>query len=83
MNVYNNFKVELDCRCISLKEKLILLFSGLSNDDCMHKMRLLTFMQIAEGKSEISYDVIQQELVLDLEQVEAFIIDGLSIYSLM
>jgi len=48
---------------------------GLSHEDCMQKMRLLTLMQIAEGKSEISFETIEQELLLDSDQVEAFIID--------
>lgn len=44
-------------------------------------MRLLTFMQIAEGKAEISFETIEQELQLDSDQVEAFIIDGQSFRS--
>jgi len=42
----------------------------------MQKMRVLTFVQIAEGKSELSFDTIETELQLDLDDVEAFIIDG-------
>lgn len=42
----------------------------------MQKMRLLTFIQIAEGKTEINYETIQQELQLEAEQVETFIIDS-------
>jgi len=40
-------------------------------------MRVLTFMQISDGKSEISFETIVQELQLESDQVEAFIIDGL------
>lgn len=50
---------------------------GLSHEECVHKMQLLTFMQLAEVKSEIAFDAIQQELVLEADQVEAFIIDVL------
>ena len=40
-------------------------------------MRLLTFMQMTEGKSEIDYNIIQHELRLDSEEeLEAFILDG-------
>lgn len=42
----------------------------------MHKMRILTFMQIAEGKTEIGFDLIEKELLLKPEEVEAFVIDG-------
>lgn len=48
---------------------------GLNHDDNTHKMRLLTFMQMAEGAQEISFDTIQQELQLPQDQIEAFIID--------
>jgi hypothetical protein len=33
-------------------------------------------MQLAEGNSEMSFDTIQQELLLEESEVEAFIIDG-------
>ena len=46
-------------------------------------MRLLTFMQIAQGKTEISFDAVEQELQLDASEVESFIIDGLSVYSVV
>lgn len=42
----------------------------------MKKMRLLTFMQIAETKKEISFETIMQELQLEEESVESFVIDG-------
>ena len=42
----------------------------------MQKMRVLTFVQIAEGKSELSFDTIEKELQLEPDDVEAFIIDG-------
>jgi translation initiation factor 3 subunit M len=57
----------------------VFVFSGLSHEDCLQKMRVLTFMQISDGKSEISYETIEQELQLESDQVEAFIIDGLYI----
>jgi hypothetical protein len=33
-------------------------------------------MQLAEGTSEMSFDTIEQELLLKESEVEAFIIDG-------
>lgn len=42
----------------------------------MAKMRLLTFMGMAVEFKEISFDTMQQELQLEEDQVEAFVIDG-------
>jgi len=50
--------------------------TGLSHEDNMQKMRVLTFVQIAEGKSELSFETIEKELQLEADDVEAFIIDG-------
>lgn len=54
------------------------VFAGLNHEQNMKKMRLLTFMQLAEGTTEMSFETIQQELQLNENQVEAFIIDGAS-----
>lgn len=43
-------------------------------------MRLLTFMQMSEGKQEIDFDTIQQEMKLEDDEVESFIIDGEHVY---
>ena len=52
--------------------------TGLNHEQNLHKMRLLTFMQMTEGKSEIDYNIIQHELRLDSEEeLEAFILDGM------
>lgn len=50
---------------------------GLNHEHNMKKMRLLTFMQLAENSSEMSFDKVQQELQLNEDQVEEFIIDVL------
>ncbi|XP_066998785.1 eukaryotic translation initiation factor 3 subunit M [Anabrus simplex] len=50
---------------------------GLNHEQNMKKMRLLTFMQLAEGNSEMTFDTIQQELQLSTDEVEGFIIDVL------
>ena len=52
------------------------VFAGLSHDQNMAKMRLLTFMGMAVEFKEISFDTLQQELQTDAEDVEAFVIDG-------
>lgn len=43
-------------------------------------MRLLTFMQLAEGNPEMSFQMIQDELQLKADEVEPFIIDGMFCY---
>ncbi|XP_076036467.1 eukaryotic translation initiation factor 3 subunit m [Oratosquilla oratoria] len=50
---------------------------GLDHEANVRKMRLLTFMQMAESNSEMSFDIIQQELKLSYEEVEGFIIEAL------
>ncbi|XP_075693873.1 eukaryotic translation initiation factor 3 subunit M isoform X2 [Rhinoderma darwinii] len=49
---------------------------GLSHEQNMEKMRLLTFMGMAVENKEISFDTIQQELQLGADDVEAFVIDA-------
>ena len=50
---------------------------GLSHDQNLRKMRMLTFMQLSENKKEIDYGIIQQELNLHESDIEDFIIDVL------
>lgn len=44
----------------------------------MQKMRLLTFMQMAEAQKEISFNIIEHEMGIPEDEVESFIIDGRS-----
>lgn len=48
---------------------------GLSHEQNLQKMRLLTFMQMAETRKEIPFSVIESELQLKPDEVEGFIID--------
>lgn len=43
----------------------------------MRKMRILTFMQLAENEAEIAFDVLQAQLQLEKDQVEEFLIQVL------
>lgn len=54
---------------------------GLNHEQNLRKMRLLSFMQLAETTPEISFEVIEQELQIKSEEVEAFIIEGKNIFS--
>lgn len=53
-------------------------FTGLSHEQNMAKMRLLTFMGMAVEFKEISFDTMEQELQIGADDVEAFVIDGTS-----
>lgn len=50
---------------------------GISHENSLQKMRLLTFMQIAEKVKEIKFESIEQELQLQPDEVEGFIVDVL------
>lgn len=50
---------------------------GLNHEQNLQKMRLLTFMQMAEGEKEISYDTIMAELKIERNEVEPFVFDVL------
>ncbi|XP_054153753.1 eukaryotic translation initiation factor 3 subunit M-like [Oppia nitens] len=50
---------------------------GLNHEQNLQKMRLLTFMQMAESRKEIPFDAIQHDLQLNPDQVESFVIDVL------
>lgn len=49
---------------------------GLNHEQSVKKMRLLTFMQMAENNSEMTFQTIQNELQIGENEVEPFIIDG-------
>ncbi|ELT92903.1 hypothetical protein CAPTEDRAFT_21963 [Capitella teleta] len=49
--------------------------TGLSHEQNMMKMRMLTFMQMCESRTEIDFAMLQQELQLNADEIEAFIIE--------
>jgi len=48
---------------------------GLRHEDNMRKMKLLTFMQLAENRGEVSFSEIQAAVQIKEEQVEEFLIE--------
>lgn len=50
---------------------------GLNHDSNLKKMRLLTFMQMAERQKEITFDTIKSDLQINEESVESFVIEVL------
>ncbi|KAG9352103.1 hypothetical protein JZ751_020516 [Albula glossodonta] len=49
---------------------------GLSHEQNMAKMRLLTFLGMAAEMKEISFDTLMEELQIGVDDVEAFVIDA-------
>lgn len=49
---------------------------GLNHDLNMKKMRLLSFMQLAESNPEMTFEQLQKELQINADEVEPFIIEG-------
>lgn len=52
----------------------------LDHTSCQHKMRLLTMMSLSNETNELSFDVLQKQLELKPEEIEAFIVDGGCLY---
>ena len=52
----------------------------LDHASCQHKMRLLTMMSLSNKTNELSFEVLQQQLELKLDEIEAFIVDGRCLY---
>ncbi|XP_053671547.1 eukaryotic translation initiation factor 3 subunit M [Anopheles nili] len=50
---------------------------GLIHEQNIKKMRLLSFMQLAESNSEMTFEQLQEELQIKEEEVEPFIIEVL------
>lgn len=63
--------------CNNVFNVSLTLFLGLNHEKNMKKMRLLTFMQLAESHPEMSFDMVQTELQISAEEVEPFIIEVL------
>ena len=52
----------------------------LDHTSCQHKMRLLTMMSLSNKTNELSFDVLQKQLELKPDEIEAFIVDGECLY---
>jgi len=48
---------------------------GLKHEDNLRKMKLLSFMQLAENRSEITFEEIQTSIQIKEEEVEEFMMD--------
>ena len=55
----------------------LIFLPGLSHENNVHKMRVLTFMSLGESTSEVSFDDLCKELNIGTEEIEDFIIEGL------
>jgi len=50
-------------------------FTGLDHQANVHKMKLLTVMSLAEDSSIISFETIQQQVQVNADQVESFLLE--------
>jgi len=48
---------------------------GLNRDVTIAKLRVLSFLQMAEGKSELGYDAVAKQVGIDIAKVEQFLFD--------
>lgn len=67
------------CYYIKYLHIFLFIFTGLNHEQNITKMRILSFMQMAESNPEISFDEIISELQIEEKDVEAFIIEGTAI----
>lgn len=54
-----------------------MFITGLKHEENMRKMRILTFMQLAEGAAELPFELLEKQLQLPNDQVEEFVIQVL------
>jgi hypothetical protein len=54
----------------------LFLFLGMNHEKNINKMRILTFMSLGENSKVITFDLLQQQLQINSEEVESFVIDG-------
>jgi len=59
------------------KQKAFVESLGLKHEENFKKMQALTFLQMAETHSELSFDVLEKELQIQPNQIEGFVIDVL------
>ena len=55
---------------------------GLDDAQNIKKMKLLTFLHLAEGRSSLDFGTIQSEIDINEGDIEQFVIDGKSIHNM-
>lgn len=56
--------------------QLLIVCVGLDHEKNLHKMRLLTFLQLSEDTPEMTFSFLETQLQLQPQQIEPFIIQG-------
>merc|ERR1719310_2509713 len=74
LNIFVSEKLEVYIKFYE-KNKSFVDGLGLKHEDNMRKMKLLSFMQLAENRSEITFEEIQSSIQVGEEDVEMFLID--------
>jgi len=58
------------------KQKSFIESSGVKHDRNITKMRVLTFLQSAEYQKEVTFDTIQNQMHIEADEIESFIIEA-------
>ncbi|CAF4331002.1 unnamed protein product [Rotaria socialis] len=58
------------------KQKPFIESSGVKHERNLTKMRLLTFILIAESQKELTFDAIEKEMQISADDIESFIIEA-------
>jgi len=74
LNIFVSEKLEVYNKFYE-KNKSFVDGLGLKHEDNLRKMKLLSFMQLAENRSEITFEEIQSSIQISEEEVEQFLID--------
>ena len=49
----------------------------MNHEKNINKMRILNLMSLAENSKEIPFDLLQKKLQIEIDDIEAFVIDGI------
>merc|ERR1719333_1787211 len=74
LNIFVSEKLEVYIKFYE-KNKSFVDGLGLKHEDNLRKMKLLSFMQLAENRSEITFEEIQSSIQIGEEEVEEFLMD--------
>ena len=56
--------------------KSLITQSGMNHEKNINKMRILNLMTLAENNKEIPFELLQNQLQIQPDEIESFVIDG-------
>jgi len=57
--------------------KTIISQSGMNHEKNINKMRILTLMTLAENSKELPFELLQEQLQIQTDEIESFVIDAI------